>query len=386
MFQQQVFRPHGIMRYGVGCFTVIAVSSAALLTVAVRAFNFENELPSLKQVLLDQFIVGVAVDARELVDPYARVVRRQFGSLTPENAMKPVAIQPAKGHFTFDAADEVVAFARKNDLKIYGHAMVWHRSTPDWFFRRDDGTPLSSSPEDQAIALEHMKTHIEALAARYGDVVWAWDVVNEVIDEKTDDGLRHSRWYQILGRDYIEHAFRFARAALPDDVKLFINDYGTDNLRKLRHYRKLIEHLQDKGVPVDGVGHQFHVRLSTPIHQMERAIESFRDLGLIQAVTEFDVAISETFEQVLTEMPAGSLERQGYFACNVFDMLKRQSDQVVSVTFWGLHDGRSWLKYLPFHRPAENPLLFDETMEPKPFFWGIADQSHLPDLPGFACN
>jgi len=374
------------MHYWIGIFIAFVVGCAALFAVTVKTFDFENEIPSLRHVLEDKFLVGVAVDARELVDPYARVILRHFGSLTPENAMKPSAIQPAKGDFTFGSADKIVAFARENNLKIYGHAMVWHQSTPDWFFQRDDGTPLSNSPEDQAIALDHMKTHIEALAARYGDVVWAWDVVNEAIDEETDDGLRHSRWYQILGRDYIEHAFHFARAALPDDVKLFINDYSTENPRRLMRYRKLIEHLQDEGVPIDGVGHQFHVRLSTPVHQMQHAIESFRALGLIQAVTEFDVSISNTFEQVLAEMPAGSLEWQGYFACNVFAMLKRQSDQIASVTFWGLHDGRSWLRYLPIRRPAENPLPFDQNLEPKPFFWGIVDPSRLPERPGFACN
>jgi len=374
------------MLYRIACSVVIVASFTAVLTIALIPSRFESQLPSLEHVLEDHFTVGVALDQRELVDPYARVVRRQFGSLTPENAMKPLAIQPTKGHFTFEDADEIVAFARENDQKIYGHVMVWHQATPDWFFQRDDGTPLTSSPEDQAIALQHMKAHIEALAARYGDVVWAWDVVNEVIDEETDDGLRRSRWYQILGRDYIEHAFRFARAALPDDVKLFINDHGTENPRKLVHYRKLIEHLQDEGVPIDGVGHQFHVRLSTRIRLMERAIESFLDLGLIQAVTEFDVAISDTFEQVLTEVPARSLERQGYFACEVFAMLRRQSDHVVSVTFWGLHDGRSWLRYLLIRRPAERPLPFDDNLQPKPFFWGIADRSRLPDLPGFTCD
>lgn len=386
MFPEHSSWPHSMMRNRIVRSTFILVSCAALLTVAVNMFRSEHELPSLKHVLDDQFITGVAVDTRELVDPYARVVRRQFASLTPENAMKPSAIQPTKGHFTFEAADEIVAFARKHDLKIYGHVMIWHRSTPDWFFERDDGTPLTNAPEDRAIALQHMKTHIEALAARYGDIVWAWDVVNEVVDETTDDGLRRSRWYEILGRDFIGHAFRFARGALPDDVKLFINEHSTENPTKLWHYRKLIERLQDDGVPVDGVGHQFHVRLSTPVDRMEEAIEAFRGSGLVQAVTEFDVALSETFEQVLKENPAGSLERQGYFACNVFAMLKRRSDHIVSVTFWGLHDGRSWLRYLPIRRPAEKPLPFDDNLEPKPFFWGIADPSRLPELQSFACN
>ncbi len=355
----------------------VIIACAVLLMVGGDTARSEDDIPSLEDVFGDHFKAGVSVDARELVDPYASIVLKHFSSLTLENHMKPVAIQPWKGIFRFSAADEIVAFAREHDLDVFGHVMVWHKQTPDWFFERDDGTPLTNSPEDQLIALDHMKTHIEALAERYGDDVWAWDVVNEVIDEKTKDGLRHTRWYEILGRGYIEHAFRFARAALPDDVKLFVNDYGMENPVRLRHYRKLVEHLQNKGVPIDGVGHQFHVRLSTPVHQMESAIEAFGDSGLIQAITELDVAISDTFEQVLTEMPEGSLERQGYFARDVFAMFKRQSDQLVSITFWGLHDARSWLRYLPMKRPIEAPLLFYENLEPKPFFWGFADPERI---------
>jgi len=49
--------------------------------------------------------------------------------------------------------------------------------------------------------------------------VYAWDVVNEVID----DGVsiyRASQWYTICGEDYIIEAFKAARAADPD-AKLF---------------------------------------------------------------------------------------------------------------------------------------------------------------------
>jgi GH35 family endo-1,4-beta-xylanase len=40
------------------------------------------------------------------------------------------------------------------------------------------------------------------------------------------------------------------------------------------------------------------------------------------------------------------------------------------VTFWNLHDGRSWLNYFPWRR-TEHPLLFDRDVAPKPAFRAV---------------
>jgi endo-1,4-beta-xylanase len=113
---------------------------------------------------------------------------------------------------------------------------------------------------------------------------------------------------------------------------------------------------------------------------MEGAIEVFRPTGLIQAVTELDMAISYSDDEKLTNsIRKTRTELQGYFAKHLFEMLNRHHDVIVSVSFWGLHDGRTWLKHWPEDRPLEAPLLFDEKLIAKNAFWGMVDSSRLSD-------
>lgn len=340
----------------------------------------EEDIPSLKDVLADHFPIGVAIDSRETVGAPAELLTKHFNSITAENHMKPETIQPAEGEFDFGPGDELVAFAEANGLRVYGHTLVWHSQTPDWFFEDADGNPLTNSPEHQQLLLDRMETHIRTVAAHYGDRIWAWDVVNEVIDESQDDGMRRSRWYEILGPDYVAHAFRIARDAFGPDVKLFINDYNTEFPAKREAMYQLVSRLLADGVPVDGIGHQLHVNLSRPISWVEDSIERFADLGVVQAVTELDVSVSESSQESLPRTPPERLIRQGYYYRDLFEVLRAHGDKLVSVTVWGLYDTRSWLRTWPIDRPHEAPLLFDDRLQSKPAYWGIVDPSTLPHL------
>lgn len=337
--------------------------------------------PFLGAMFEDRFIAGVAMDARETTGISRDLLLHHFGSITPENHMKPEEIQPSEGIFTFEAADAITKFARDNELQVYGHVLVWHSQTADWMFETADGEPLTESIAHQQILLDRMETHINAVADRYRDDVWAFDVVNEVIDESESDGYRKSRWFEVLGPDYIPQAFRMARAAFGPEVELFINDYSTEVPTKREAYYNLVSGLVAGGVPIDGVGHQLHIKLNTPISDIDASLTRFRDLGLVQAVTELDIALSSTNDEVLTQTPRDRLIRQGYYTRDLLAMLSTHADQIVSLTVWGLHDGRTWLRYWPQDRPFEAPLLFDDDLKPKPAFWGFADPSRLPHNP-----
>ncbi|MEO8531781.1 MAG: endo-1,4-beta-xylanase, partial [Deltaproteobacteria bacterium] len=325
--------------------------------------------------------MGVAIDARETSGAAADLLVKHFDQITPENQMKPEAIQPSEGRFTFGAADHLLDFSEANGIRVYGHVLVWHSQTPDWFFSGPDGKPLTNSPQDQQIALDRMKAHIDAVAAHMKGRVWAFDVVNEVIDESQSDGQRRSRWYEILGPDYIAQAFIFARAAFGPDTKLFINDYNTEFPAKRAAYYALVKSLVDAGVPIDGVGHQFHAALSRQPSLLDETLTTFTDLGLMQAITEIDVSISKSSNESLPETPPERLVEQGYYMVELGAVLRKHADQLASVTFWGLTDNRSWLRHWPIERPHEAPLLFDAQLQAKPAFWGLVDPSKLPHNP-----
>ena len=63
--------------------------------------------------------------------------------------------------------------------------------------------------------------------------------------------------------------------------------------------------------------------------------------------------------------PPEILQRQADQYAKLFALFRQHSDQISRVTFWGLHDGRSWLNKWP--RPRTNhPLLWDRQCKPKP--------------------
>ncbi|MGC5054218.1 endo-1,4-beta-xylanase [Micromonospora sp. DT48] len=327
------------------------------------------------------FPVGVAIDARETVGAPTQLLTRHFNQVTHENHMKPEAWYDDEGNFRpHEQALAVLDFARDNDLRVYGHVLVWHSQTPDWFFQDPDGQPLTTSTAHQQLLRDRLRTHIfnvaESLADRYGpfgsptNPLYAWDVVNEVISDSGEyaDGLRRSEWYRILGESFIDLSFEYAHEAFndvhaaagsSDPVTLFINDYNTEQSGKQARYRALVQRLLDREVPIDGVGHQFHVSLATPVGSLKATLESFATLPLTQAVTELDVTTG-------TPVTQARLIEQGYFYRDAFRIFREHTDDLFAVTVWGLTDGRSW-------RSANAPLLFDDNLRAKPAYHGAVD-------------
>ena len=333
------------------------------------------------------FPVGVAIDSRETTGAAAELLRHHFDQITPENHMKVEAWYDDDGGFRrHPEATALLDFAQQNDLRLYGHVLVWHSQTPDWFFRDGAGRELTSTPADKQFLRERLAEHIDDIArsiyddyGAYGsdtNPVVAWDVVNEVVaDQTTSDGLRTSRWYDVLGEEYIHLAFEYADKAFNETyaaagtdrpVKLFINDYNTEQDRKGVQYEALVKRLLADGVPVDGVGHQFHVSINTTIASLEAALERFAGLGLMQEVTELDVTINPATEV--------NRIRQGYFYRDVFDLLRQYqatapaSEKLFAATVWGLTDDRSW-------RSEQQPLLFGANLQAKPAYYGAVDDA-----------
>ncbi|MCG7287918.1 endo-1,4-beta-xylanase [Cellulomonas sp. ACRRI] len=320
--------------------------------------------------------LGVAVGPQDLTGRPAELLLRHFDQITPENAMKPVTVQPTEGEFDFGPMDEVLDFAAAHGLTVHGHTLVWHRSTPEWFFEAADGRPLTDSAADRALLLDRLRSHTRAiadhLAERYGDAspVTSWDVVNEALDPEQPDGLRHSRWYEVLGPGYVAEAFRIAREELGPDVTLYLNDYDTDAPDRRRGLVRLVLDLQAAGAPVDAVGHQMHVDLDTDVDRVATTLDAVAGLGLRQAVTELDVAISGRDEQ-LDRTPADRLETQRGQVRDLAAAFAQRDLAFIGV--WGLYDTRSWLRAWPQERPYEAPLLFDDDLQAKPAYEGFLE-------------
>lgn len=131
---------------------------------------------------------GAALTIRNPVDATERAIvdnHADFGSITPENAMKWESTEPARGVFTFDGADAVKDYAVKEQKQVHCHTLVWHSQLPTW---------VSEGGFDNATLIQIMYDHIKAVAGRYTDVCTRWDVVNE----GTSNFLPHKNQYSTM--------------------------------------------------------------------------------------------------------------------------------------------------------------------------------------------
>jgi endo-1,4-beta-xylanase len=329
--------------------------------------------PLLRDALRSHFRVGSAIDLRDLHAGPAALLDH-FDSITAENAMKPMWAQPCEGDFRFDAADAIAEAAIAHGARVYGHTLVWHHQTPDWFFRDEGGSWLTDSAADRRLLRTRMEHHITTMAEHFGERVWAWEVVNEAVDPEQDDLLRRTPWYRVLGPGYVAEAFRIARDAAPHAM-LVLNDFETEFAEKAEAVARVAERLLDDGVPVDALGHQAHLVLERPVAGLESAMTRFGELPVRQVVTELDVSVSRHPEESEAFPAPDRLVAQADYYAELFEAFRAHARELELVTIWGLFDGHSWLRYWPVVRLHEAPLLFDDLLRPKEPFWRIVREA-----------
>jgi len=298
--------------------------------------------------------------------------------------MKPDALQPREGEFTFERADRLLQIAKETGAEVVGHALVWHAQTPRWFFQGADGQPVT-----REVALQRMRTHIKTVVGRYKGRVREWDVVNEAIN----DGpglLRPSPWQRAIGDDFIAEAFRAAHEADPDAILVY-NDYNIELDYKRPKAVELLKKLLAEKVPIHAVGIQAHWRMDLPLDQAEKAIQEFSALGLKVKFTELDIGVLPTryqgadisrVERMTPEqeavmnpytkgLPPEVAIQHGERYRQAFELFLKHRDKITRVTLWGVHDGASWLNGFPIRGRTEYALLFDRELKPKPAFFAV---------------
>ncbi|WP_239127671.1 endo-1,4-beta-xylanase [Asanoa siamensis] len=275
---------------------------------------------------------GTAVGANKLGDgTYVGILNREFNSVTAENEMKWDATEPSQGRFTYTNADRIVNHARANGMNVRGHTLLWHSQQPGWA-QSMSGSALRSAAMN----------HVTQVASYYRGRIHSWDVVNEAF---ADDGRgsRRDSSLQRTGNDWIEAAFRAARAADPG-ARLCYNDYNTDgiNAKSTGIYNMVVD-FKARGVPIDCVGFQSHLTNSVP-GDYQANLQRFASLGVDVQITELDIA--------------------GANQAAVYSTVVRACLAVArctGITVWGIRDTDSW-------RTGQNPLLFDGNGNKKPAY------------------
>ncbi|MDR2119181.1 MAG: endo-1,4-beta-xylanase [Tannerellaceae bacterium] len=334
----------------------------------------------LKDALKDKFLIGTALSVAQCAGADTlseRVAREQFSAVVPENCMKSVYLQPEEGVFHFDEADRFVAWGEENGMWITGHCLVWHSQAPAWLCVDNEGRNVS--PE---VLTERLKNHITTVVSRYKGRIKGWDVVNEAILE--DGSWRRSKFYEILGEEFIPLAFRFAHEADPD-AELYYNDYSMAVEKKRHTVVELVKTLKARGLRIDAVGMQGHLGMKDPaIEDFEKSILAFAATGVKVMITELDLtvlpspdaatgaAVEANFEgreelnPYAGGLPDAVAAEWNTRMCEFFNLFLTHRDKISRVTLWGVCDDDSWRNNWPVHGRTDYALLFDRQGYAKP--------------------
>lgn len=282
---------------------------------------------------------GTAIASGRLSDStYTTIASREFNMVTAENEMKIDATEPQRGQFNFTSADRVYNWAVQNGKQVRGHTLAWHSQQPGWM------QSLSGSTLRQA-----MTDHINGVMGHYKGKIAQWDVVNEAFADGSSGARRDSN-LQRSGNDWIEVAFRAARAADPA-AKLCYNDYNVEDWTwaKTQAMYSMVRDFKQRGVPIDCVGFQSHFNSGSPYNSNFRTtLQNFAALGVDVAITELDI--------------------QGAPASAYADVTKDclAVPRCLGITVWGVRDTDSW-------RSDQTPLLFSGNGSKKPAYTAVLD-------------
>ena len=306
--------------------------------------------------------IGVALCTYKGLDSDRTEAAKQFNMMVAENEMKMDALQPSQGQFSYGAADGLVSLAQTNTMAIRGHCLVWHTQQPTWL--SSDGKKNDKGWTRQQ-ALDIMKNHITKVMQHFKGKVTEWDVVNECLDDDQSiirtkpEGykLRPTVWQLAIGDDYIDSAFVYARRAVPT-AELYLNDYDVEMQGKAKAvaFYNLVKHLQDRQIPLDGVGLQCHFSVGdVDSVKLEQTIRRFGEANLKCIITELDMGISSTSTKDLEE------QARNY---RVITDIVLNNDNCPNLVIWGIKDNDSW-------RSASNPLLYTSGLGKKKAWYAV---------------
>lgn len=368
-----------LLRLGLGAFATLGTilgsrsifqnHKLSALDTPNRDFSIKEWLP-LKELAADKNILfGASARYNQVIsdEQFAALFAQECSLLVPEWELKWSAgdhqLRPSPNEFDFSAADAMLNFAQTHNLLFRGHALIWHESLPRWF----------QQVVNHQNAANVMKHHIETVVGHYKGRMHSWDVVNEAIEydplaSQRADGLRRTPWFEFLGPDYIDLAFRIAAKADPDALLVY-NDFGIDyntamDKAKRRAILGLLKRLKAKGTPIHALGIQAHLRgdsLDFDPKSLRQFLKEVAALDLKILITEMDVNDSK--------LPA-DIQRRDRIVAGVYeDYLSVVLDEpaVIAVITWGLSDRYTYLsKFFPRsdHQPVR-PLPLDTNLQPK---------------------
>ena len=349
---------------------MLSVGASTVMAQGPRQLPVE-EPTGYKDTYKDYFTVGVALNFRNVASPeQMAIVKKNFNSVTAENAMKPGEIHPKEDVWNFAGADSIANWCRANGVKMRGHCLAWHSQFANWMFTDKKGKEVTKE-----VFYERLRSHIHTVVNRYKDIVYAWDVLNEAIADgdgrrapwmkEAPSPYRKTKMIDLCGEEFIVKVFQFAREADPN-VKLFYNDYNAAQPAKRDRIYNMVKKMKEMGAPIDGIGMQGHYNIYGPsMEDFEAAIKKYKEIVSEVHITELDLRTNEEMGGQLQFKRGKSYEVPEYIKTlhqaqyeNLFRVMRRNKDVITNVTFWNLSDADSWIGANNYPLPIDKDLKY----------------------------
>ena len=343
-----------------------------IFLILVPTFFFHSFGQNINLKDISPFPIGTSVRIqpflkdKKLVD----LQKRHFNSITSGNDMKMYEIIKKEGIYYWDRIDTIVNYAKTNNQRMFGHNLIWHFSTPRWV--------RNKARENPAWLDKFLKEYITEYVSRYKGVIHGWDVVNEAFEASGGEYRKESIWYEIMGKEYIEKAFRYAHEVDPD-ATLFYNDFNIErDTSKLNSVLEMVSDFKKRGVPISGIGFQMHIRMDIPNEVIAYTLKKAADTGLQIHLSETDIIFNihddnkgggvERYKELNEEMKLAQAKKYKDLVLMYRSIVPKE--QQYGITFWGFNDRDTWIRR--FFNMNDWPCLFDDNLNPKPAFYGFS--------------
>ena len=187
--------------------------------------------------------------------------------------------------------DLVLQFCAKHKITPKGHLLCWHDFAPKW---------LPTERRELEVRLEQ---RIQQIASRYSGKINIWDVANEALQW-------NPALHSLMPEHHVESAFAMAHKYFPESTELLYNDgpwVSWDSYRgDYTPLYMLVRHLLQKGLPIHGLGLQYHM-FSKPSSMVDWAhqfinqrlifanLDQYAKLGLPINISEITIAGNREF-------------------------------------------------------------------------------------------
>lgn len=353
--------------------------------------EWDLSLPSIADTYKDYFLIGNVMGPAQITDADTTAMYKyHYNLVTAENEMKPQYLSSEKGVYNYTNADALVDWAETNNIKVHGHALVWHSQSAPWLTSDAEGKALT-----RAEAKSNLEEYINNVAGHYKGKVISWDVVNEAFDGGTDIPTdwktvlrKDSPWYIAYengadesigesGADYIYDAFVFTRLVDPEAI-LYYNDYNETDAWKREAMALMTEDLNEQWktdprntepdrLLVERLGMQSHFWTDNlDVNDVEASIVRFARTGAEIGITELDIPYGSYSNQHSGLLTEDEEIVQAKLYAQLFEVYKKYASNIERITFWGKADSQSW-------RSFGSPVLFDRAFAAKPAYHAVID-------------